>query len=186
MAIINNSSAPWQRNKLYINLDLENLIYINSSEGEMKSSRLNLIPFLIILFLITIPLTAQELQLQKYIGKPLNEVIKDFGKPVHKDYSNENMKCIFYKSKTNQYVFVAGPEGVFQAEGTAAFNSKNAAISKMNQFVNDCIERGLKPDTLGVTHYSIRCKGAEVDLTLFENTYSHRYEVKVKVDKRED
>jgi hypothetical protein len=47
------------------------------------------------------------------------------------------------------------------------------------------MEKGLEPDTLGVTDYNIQCSGAKVDLTLFENKYSKQYQIKVKANRTE-
>lgn len=152
----------------------------------MKLFRFSLVPLLVVIFGFIIQNFAQELAVQNYIGKSLEAVKRDFGKPVHKDFASENMKCIFYKSKTSQYVFVAGREGVYQAEATVSFNKQNTAKKRMDNFINDCIEQGLKPDTLEVSHYNVKCKGAQVDITLFENKYSKQYQIKVKADKRED
>ena len=152
----------------------------------MKSLRLSFCPFLIFLFGLNFQIFSQELAVQNYIGKSLDIVINNFGKPVHKDLANKSMQCVFYKTNTYQYVFVADNEGVYQAEATLSFDRRSTAMSRMNEFITNCMNQGMKTDTLGVTDFNIICKGARVDLTLFENKYSKQYQIKVKANRSED
>jgi hypothetical protein len=64
----------------------------------MKTQNMFLV-IIVILFLLPSIGFTQNMEVHNLIGKSRNEVIKKYGAPVHKDESNPNMICMFYKIK---------------------------------------------------------------------------------------
>ena len=149
----------------------------------MKSSRFLLAPIFLLVLILSNPVYSQGLKVHNMIGKSLDGVAEFYGKPVHKDIANENMQCIFYKTNNDQFVFVADAEGVYQAEGSVGYNSRKAALDAMNDFINSCQSQDCKIDTVSQTEFHFEKPGVKADATLFENTHSEKYEVKVKANK---
>ena len=149
----------------------------------MKSSWLAKILLFSLLPIFTDQINAQDLAVYKMIGKNINEVISKYGKPVHQDRSNPAMECIFYKTKTSQKVFVAGKKIVFQAEGSFCYTNKSKAVEEILNLVSDTEKNGFKVDTLNATEYLLYRNNAKVNLSLFENSFSKKYEVKIKANK---
>lgn len=142
----------------------------------------------LLLLLFFIPLASinsQDLNTFNMIGKKLSTVISDYGKPVHHDKSNAEMECIFYKKKNYQMVFVANQKEVYQVHGFKIYNDKNSAHKTMNKLLADCSKQGYKIDTLNVSEFDMRGKNIEVNISLFENPHSHKYEIKIDAFKRE-
>lgn len=152
----------------------------------MKITRLLIILLFIILFFLFLPSYAQDINVQEMIGKKLDTVIKTYGKPVHQDRSNPSMECIFYKSNVYQMVFVANQEGVFQAEGSKAFNSNSSAQKALHDLLAKCQSQDYKTDTINVAEFNLNKPGVRMNISVFENTYSKKYEVKVKANKSAD
>jgi len=149
----------------------------------MKTSWLAKVLLFLLLNLFSIQLHSQDLAVYKMIGKNINQVISKYGKPGHQDRSNPSMECIFYKTKTSQKVFVASTEGVFQAEGSFCFTNKSKAIKSLNNIVTETESNGFTVDTLNAFEYILYRNGAKVNLSLFENSFSNKYEVKIKANK---
>ena len=143
-----------------------------------------LIVLFLLIFLLT-PSSAQSLEVYELIGQKMSTVIDKFGKPAHQDKSNPSMECVFYKTKTYQMVFVANQKGVFQAEGCKSFDSKSSALKELNDIVKDCNRGGYETDTVNVSEYNIRKKGIKFNLSLMENNFSKKYEVKIKANSSE-
>jgi hypothetical protein len=151
----------------------------------MKTREIITIILLFLLFFFLSPSSAQNLNVYELIGEKLSAVTAKFGKPVHQDKSNPAMECVFYKTKTFQMVFVANQQGVFQAEGCKSFDSKSAAVKELNNLVKDCNRSGYITDTLNVSEYNVHKKGVKFNLSLMENNFSKKYEVKIKANKSE-
>lgn len=150
----------------------------------MKTSWLvKIILFILLLPILTIKVHSQDMAVYKMIGKSINEVISTYGKPVHQDKSNPAMVCIFYKTKTTQKVFVADNKKVFQAEGSFCYTNKTKAMNSLLNLVTDTENKGFTVDTLNSSEYILYRNSAKVNLSLFENTFSNKYEVKVKAQK---
>ncbi|MBL1212213.1 MAG: hypothetical protein HND52_02550 [Ignavibacteriae bacterium] len=138
-----------------------------------------------IIFIPLISINSQDLTAFNMIGKKLSAVIADYGKPVHHDKSNLEMECVFYKEKDYQMVFVANQKGVYHVQGFKIFNDKNSAHKTMNKLLADCSKKGFKIDTLNVSEFDLRAKNIEVNISMFENPHSHKYEIKIDAFKRE-
>ncbi|MFZ1290610.1 MAG: hypothetical protein WAR79_11005 [Melioribacteraceae bacterium] len=126
---------------------------------------------------------SQNLKVYQIIGKKIDFVISKFGKPVHQDRSNPNMQCIFYKTKTSQSVFVSDNEGIFQAECSHYYDKKNSAKDELNIFIAKCKNEGYEIDTVNISEYNLNKPGVKVNVVLFENNFSQKYEIKVKANK---
>ena len=169
--------------KLTYNI-VDNFNYPIYLGGEMKRSR---IWFIITpLFLVLTSLNAQGITVHEMIGKNMDQVIAKYGKPSHQDRSNPSMECVFYKTKENQIVFVANEGGVFQAEGSNFYDKKSAAENAMDNLISMCVGTGFTSDTLNVAEINLHKKGVDLNVSLFENTYSKKYELKVKAHKTID
>ncbi len=126
---------------------------------------------------------SQDVKVHKLIGKNLETVISKYGKPAHQDRSNPAMECIFYKTQTYQLVFVADNQGVFQAEASKVYNDKSSAINSLDKMISECIAEGCNPDTINAHEFGLQGGGFKANLSLFENTYSKKYEIKVKANR---
>lgn len=136
-----------------------------------------MIPFLIY---------SQSIEVQNFIGKPRNEVIKKFGNPVHKDESDPNMICMFYKSKTGSMIFVSDRQAVYQVDATQMFNSEGEAKKYMDTFISKSVSDGFTVDTVSVADFQLHRKGTKVDLQFYENKISKNYELRVKATRTEN
>lgn len=151
----------------------------------MKTSRLFISLLIIFFFFLFTSTLAQNINVHEMLGKNLNQVISVYGKPAHQDRSNPAMECLFYKTEAYQMVFVANKEGVFQAEGCKTFNSKTAAENQLNKIISECLSKGFETDTLNASEFNVHKPGVKMILSIFENNYSQKYEVKVKANKSE-
>ncbi|MCB9205812.1 MAG: hypothetical protein H6610_07635 [Ignavibacteriales bacterium] len=150
----------------------------------MKTSRLQIYFSAIIILVFSSGLFfSQNLDVHNMIGKDMNSVFNKYGKPVHQDKSNPAMHCVFYKDKLTQKVFVADKDGVYQAEGSFCFSSKSDAMSSINSLLSESKSDGYEIDTLNVSEFNVLGKGVKVNLSLFENSMSKKYEIKVKAQK---
>lgn len=149
----------------------------------MKKFRLLIIA---VIFILTSNLYSQNININNVIGKNQSEVIKMFGNPVHKDASNPDMVCMFYKANNRNMVFVADRAGVYQAEATVAFENEQAARTKIDDFISSSIKDEYTVDTISVSDFHLHKKGVKVDLQLTENKISKKYEIRVKANRTED
>jgi hypothetical protein len=130
-------------------------------------------------------LDAQQIKYCQIIGKGISDVLRVYGKPVHQDLTNPNMKCIFYQTKTSRTTFIADKTGVYQIQADLSFDSENDAVTSINKFLTDCVSRKYEIDTLNPGNFNIRASGVRMTLNLFQNTYMKKYEVKFKAEKSE-
>lgn len=128
---------------------------------------------------------AQQVKYCQMIGKDINDIIKAYGKPVHQDLSNPDMKCVFYQTKTSRTTFVVGKDGVYQIQADLSYDTEKEAVKSIDGFLNDCGAQSYEIDTLSVGNYNIKAPGVKMSLNLFQNTYLKKYEVKFKADKSE-
>lgn len=130
-------------------------------------------------------LFAQQVKYCQMIGKDVNDIIKVYGKPVHQDLSNPDMKCVFYQTKTSRTTFIAGKGGVYQIQADLSYETEKEAIKSIDGFLGDCGSQSYQIDTLSIGNYNIKAPGVRMSLNLFENTYLKKYEVKFKAEKSE-
>ncbi len=141
---------------------------------------------LTITILLTLNVYAQDINVHTVIGKNQSEVVKKFGNPVHKDNSNPEMVCMFYKGKNRTIVFVADKDGVYQAEATATFDNEQTARNKVDDFILLSLTDEFTTDTISVSDFHLHKKGVNVDLQLAENKITKKYEIRVKANRSED
>ncbi|MBS3943903.1 MAG: hypothetical protein KGZ42_00260 [Melioribacter sp.] len=130
-------------------------------------------------------LFAQQVKYCQMIGKDVNDIIKVYGKPVHQDLSNPDMKCIFYQTKTSRTTFIAGKGGVYQIQADLSYDTEKEAIKSIDGFLGECGSQSYQIDTLSIGNYNIKAPGVKMSLNLFQNTYLKKYEVKFKAEKSE-
>ena len=128
---------------------------------------------------------AQQVKYCQMIGKGINDIIKIYGKPVHQDLSNPDMKCVFYQTKTSRTTFIAGNEGVYQIQADLSYDTENEAMKTIGGFLGDCGAQSYEIDTLSIGNYNIKAPVVRMSLNLFQNTYLKKYEVKFKAEKSE-
>lgn len=141
--------------------------------------------WMIISAAIVSSLSAQQVKYCQMIGKNVNDIIKIYGKPVHQDLSNPDMKCVFYQTKTSRTTFIAGKEGVYQIQADLSYDTENEAIKSIDGFLDECGSQSYQIDTLSIGNYNIKAPGVKMSLNLFQNTYLKKFEVKFKAEKSE-
>lgn len=136
--------------------------------------------------LITNFIQPQSIDVYNFIGKPRNEVIKKFGNPVHKDESDPNMICMFYKSKSGSMIFVSDKQSVYQIEATKIFNTESEARNNIDSFISKALEDNFSVDTVSVSYFQLHRTGAKLDLQYYENKISKNFELRVKANRTEN
>ena len=145
------------------------------------------IPFVLMLFVLLYPenILSQQTSLCELIGKNMNAVISQYGKPLHRDQSNPQMDCVFYQSKSSRMAFIADKQGVYQIQIDYYYSTKSDADKAVNEFISECGAKSMKIDTVNVSDFKISKPGVKMNLTLFENSFSKKYEIKFKADRSE-
>ncbi len=124
-------------------------------------------------------------EIYEMIGENVSQVIRTFGKPQHHDKSNPEMECLFYQTKTYRIAFVANGSGVYQAEKCIFCSGKKNARQQFENVLKKCRDCGMKTDSLDTHKYEITGKNVRADLSLFENTFSKNFEVRIIVHSKE-
>ena len=141
---------------------------------------------LFIIILVSGNIFAQEVSLCQVLGKNVRTVIQKFGRPLHHDKSNPTMECVYYQTKSSRLAFIANKKGVYQIQADYYYTSKGTADKAMDSFLSKCGTKDMVVDTVSSGDYKIAGSGVRIELTLFENTYSKKYEVKIKASQSED
>ena len=129
---------------------------------------------------------AQDLTVHYMIGKKQSEVIKKYGDPAHRDDSNPDMLCMFYKNKLNTMIFVANKKEVYQSEALETYNTKNDAIKDLDACIAGSVSNGFAIDSVTISDFRLRKKGVKADLQMSENKLSAKFEIRIKANKTED
>lgn len=136
--------------------------------------------------LIPYLLSAQDISVHYFIGKPKSDVIKQYGNPVHQDNSNPEMMCMFYQTKTNRMIFVSNKEGVYQSEASANYDSETKARSVLESIIKNSKADGFAVDSISANDYQLHKTGVKADLQLSENKITKNFDVSMKARKSED
>ena len=139
--------------------------------------------FCLVLFFVSTCSFAQDINVHNYIGKKPSDVIKKYGKPVHQDNSNPSMQCMFYKSSTGNIIFVANEEGIYQAESTTSYNRERDARSLIDSFISGSVSEGYSVDTLSTSEFDLKKSGVKVNLQVYENKSSQKFDIRVKANR---
>ena len=151
----------------------------------MKSLKI----FYLLLFLLlcnAFIIKAQDLNVHFLIGKKQSEVIKKYGNPVHRDDSNPEMICMFYKNKLNTMIFVSNKDGIYQSEASKTYEIKNDVIKELDDCIARSLSNGFGVDSVTTSDFRLRKKGVKADLQMIENKLSNKFEIRVKANKSED
>lgn len=151
----------------------------------MKSVKSASLVVILSLLIIPVNSAAQDINVTKLIGKSLDSAIKILGRPAHQDRSNEEMECVFYKSKNHQIILVANKQGIYQAEAMKGYNDKQSAQNMLHSIIAEALKSGCVVDTVNTTEYNIDKKGCEANVILMENPSSKKFEVRIKANRRE-
>lgn len=148
----------------------------------MNPARISMI---ISLLLLLFPVNAfsQQIDVNNMIGKTQSAVIKKYGNPVHQDNSIPSMKCMFYEGEEGRKIFVANEEGIFQAECFASFKNEKSARKILDDFISSSIASGYQVDTVTISDFHLQKTGVKIDLQVFENKLSKKFEISVKANK---
>ena len=145
--------------------------------------------FFVAFFLIClIPdfISAQDISVHYFIGKPKSDVIKKYGNPAHQDNSNPDMMCMFYQTKTNRMIFVANKEGIYQSEATVNYDSEASARKAIEDLMKNSIAEGFAVDSISVNDFQVHKTGVKADVQMTENKITKNFDVSVKAHKSED
>lgn len=137
----------------------------------------------IFLFVFCSVIYSQSVPVYEMIGKRVSSVTNTYGKPAHSDKSDPTLECMFYQTQTLRMVFVADKDGVFQAESTRSLNSSGSAKSHLDEIIRGCLAKEMTVDTLNAEDFKAVGDNVKAEITLFQNSYSKKYEVRVKATK---
>ena len=151
----------------------------------MKTKKIFFVSFLLIC-IIPVLLSAQDISVHKFIGKTRNDVIKKYGNPVHQDNSDPNMMCMFYQTKTNRMIFVSDKDGVYQSEATVNYDTEARARNAVDDFISGSIADGFAVDTVSINDFELSKTGVKADLQISENKITKNFDVNVKANRSED
>jgi hypothetical protein len=151
----------------------------------MKTKKIFFVSFLLIC-IIPVLLSAQDISVHKFIGKTRNDVIKKYGNPVHQDNSDPNMMCMFYQTKTNRMIFVSDKDGVYQSEATVNYDTEARARNAVDDFISGSIADGFAVDTVSINDFELSKTGVKADLQISENKITKNFDVNVKARRSED
>jgi hypothetical protein len=151
----------------------------------MRTKKICFASFLL-MFLIPVLLSAQDIGVHKFIGKTKADVIKKYGNPVHQDNSDPNMICMFYQTKTNRMIFVSDKSGVYQSEATANYDTEAKARSAVDEFISSSFTDGFTVDTVTINDFQLSKTGVKADLQISENKITKNFDVNVKARRSED
>lgn len=146
-----------------------------------------IILFLILfLFVLSMCTYSQDINVHYMIGKKQSDVIKKYGNPVHRDDSNPEMLCMFYKNKLNTMIFVSNKKAVYQSESSKTYETKAEALKDLDACIIKSIADGFAIDSVTTSDFRLRGKGVKADLQLSENKLSNKFEIRMKANKTED
>jgi hypothetical protein len=151
----------------------------------MSTKKIFFVSFLLIC-LIPVLLSAQDISVHKFIGKTKADVIRKYGNPVHQDNSNPAMICMFYQTKTNRMIFVSNKNGVYQSEATANYDTESKARNAVDNFISSSVEDGFAVDTVTINDFELSKTGVKADLQISENKITKNFDVNVKARRSED
>ena len=136
--------------------------------------------------IITCLSIAQDISVHNFIGKSQKDVVKKYGKPVHKDNSNPEMICSFYKSGSNTMIFVADKKGIYQAEASKSYDTEGKARSEIDALITTSIAHSFFIDTVSINDFNIYKSGVKVDLQISENKLTNKFDIRVNAKRSED
>ena len=145
--------------------------------------------FFLVFFLVLLnafAALAQDLNVHYMIGKKQSEVIKKYGSPVHRDDSNPEMLCMFYKSKLNTMIFVSNKAAVYQSESSKTYDTNNDAKKDLDACIVGSVANGFTVDSVTTSDFRLRKKGVKADLQMSENKLTNKFEIRMKANKAED
>jgi len=151
----------------------------------MKINNLILKYFLFPALIISISI-AQDISVHNFVGKSQRDVIQKYGKPVHKDNSNPDMICSFYKSGSNTMIFVADKNGIYQAEASKSYDTEGNARSEIDGLIATSLTNGFLIDTVSINDFKLAKSGVKVDLQLCENKLTNKFDIRVNAKRSED
>ena len=129
---------------------------------------------------------AQDLNVHYMIGKKQSELIKKYGNPVHRDDTNPEMLCMFYKSKLNTMIFVSNKAAVYQSESSKTYDTIKDAMKDLDACIDGSAANGFTVDSVTTSDFRLRNKGVKADLQMSENKLSVKFEIRMKANKAED
>ena len=139
---------------------------------------------LIVIILLQCSLLAQK-EPYEMIGKKINDVIRTYGKPAYHDKSDPEMECIFYQTNKYRMVFVANKTAVYQIEKCLFCPGKKNACNNFESILQICKEKGFTADSLDTYDYNLVGTNVRLNLKLYENNVTQKYEVRMKATSRE-
>lgn len=148
----------------------------------MKSLKILLAVFLSVTFTIN----AQDIVLQKFMGKNISEAIANYGKPAFQDKNDPEMVMTFYKMPNKDYTFVSGPGGIYQVNATIKYDNKETAFKALDTFLKECLTTGYVVDTLAVENYSLSETKVDITVSGGAANEANKYQLIIEAKKREE
>lgn len=139
-----------------------------------------------LIILLSITTQAQEIKVHNFIGKAITEVSAFYGKPVHQDNSNPDMVCTFYRLPNRNYTFVSDVKGVYQANATITYNTKDESKKAIDVFLKDCLSNDYTVDTISTEKYKLRRQGNKMELNLSPIANSENFQIIIEAKKSDD
>ena len=136
--------------------------------------------------IITCLSIAQDISVHNFIGKSQKDVVKKYGKPVHKDNSNPEMICSFYKNGSNTMIFVADKKGIYQAEASKSYDTEDNARSEIDALITTSIAHSFLIDTVSINDFKLAKSGVKVNLQMCENKLTNKFDIRVNAKRSED
>lgn len=127
---------------------------------------------------------AQDLNAYKFIGKTIEDVRNNYGKPMHIEDSNPSMVCMFYKKNNDTMTFVSDENSIFQADALVFYEDKNAALTELNKVINTANQQNFVTDTLSSTEFKLDTEGVAFDLALVKNPNLDKHEITVHAKRK--
>ena len=147
----------------------------------MKSFRI-----LSAIFLLSIiSLNAQDIVIQKFIGKNIKEAITNYGKPSHQDKTDPDMVMTFFKTPNRDYTFVSDSGGIYQANAALRYDNKDLALTALNTFLKDCLATGYVVDTLAAEKFELRYPKIDMKVST-TSAEKNKYQIIIEAVKREE
>lgn len=119
------------------------------------------------------------------IGKKIKDVIRTYGKPAYHDKSDPEMECVFYQTKSYRMVFVSNKTAVYQVEKCTFCGGKKVACNNFEKLLQRCKDNGFAADSLDTYEYNLVGDNVRLNIKVYENTVTNKFEVQMKASERE-
>jgi hypothetical protein len=150
----------------------------------MKVTKIILLA-LVLLYLLSGRLIAQDIDIHNMVGKKLSEVTKKYGKPIHQDKTNPDMVCTFYKDADGSMTFVSDNNGIYQAETYKSYNTQGEARKDIDNCISKAISGGFVCDTVSIDDFQLSKPRVKSTLQIIKNKITNKTDLHAKAVRTE-